>query len=55
MTIQSEVSTDVSWLQAKVRQLETEAVSIWAHHETYILAGVTLIVGIIIGIAIGHK
>lgn len=52
MTIQTEVSTDVSWLQAKVRQLEVEAASIWAHHETYIVLSVALVVGALIGFAL---
>jgi hypothetical protein len=49
MSIETEMSTDVNWLKAKIAQLETEAKSVWVHYETYLIMAGSLIAGFIFG------
>lgn len=49
MSIETEMSSDVNWLKAKIAQLEAEAKSVWSHSETYFYIAGALILGCLLG------
>lgn len=49
MSIETEASTDLTYLKGKIAQLEAEAKSIWAKGETYAIIIAALIVGGFVG------
>lgn len=49
MSIETEASTDLSYLKGKIAQLEAEMKTIWARGETYAIIIASLIVGGFVG------